>query len=203
MKTNLLLLSFMFLLISCKGKKDHYLEPELITVPVEQESDHGSMENTLAKTGMEIAEATQQELGKNLIKAIGEGGLVFALEFCYVEAIPLTSQMEKERNTVIKRVSDRNRNPDNAANKEEENYIREFQKNLEEGKEPAPIVISKGEENNFYYPIITNKMCLQCHGKPEEMNPEVLQKIKVLYPGDKALGYSENEVRGIWSIQLD
>lgn len=44
-------------------------------------------------------------------------------------------------------------------------------------------------------------MCLQCHGKL--MNPEVLKKIKELYPKDKAVGYSENEVRGIWSIDLD
>lgn len=191
------------MVFSCKGKKDNYLEPASASEHANEDPDHGTQENILAKTGMEIAQATQQQLGKNLVKAIGEGGPIFALDFCNVEAIPLTAQMEKEHNAVIKRVSDRNRNPDNAANKEEELYIKVFQNSLKEGREPAPVVIPKGEKNIFYYPIVTNQMCLQCHGKPEEMNPGVLQKIKELYPRDKALGYSENEVRGIWSIELD
>ncbi len=162
-----------------------------------------TQENPLAKTGMEIAQATQQQLGKNLKKALEEGGPLHALEFCNVEAIPLTAQMEKEHNAVIKRVSDKNRNPDNVANKEEQYYITHFKHGIQNGREPAPVVIPKNGKNKFYYPIVTNKMCLQCHGKPEEMKPEVLQKIKELYPEDKALGYSENEVRGIWSIELE
>lgn len=160
-------------------------------------------ENSLARTGMEIAQATQQQLGKNLIKSLEEGGPLHALDFCNVEAIPLTVQLEEENNAVIKRVSDKNRNPDNAANNEEKYYIKHFKQNLKEGQEPVPVVIPKDGKNKFYYPILTNKMCLQCHGKPEEMNPEVLQKIKELYPGDMALDYSENEVRGIWSIELE
>ncbi|MGY5850054.1 c-type heme family protein [Salegentibacter sp. F14] len=158
--------------------------------------------NTLAKTGMDIAQATQQQLGKNLMKALNDGGPVHALNFCNAEAIPITAKMEKLHNADIKRVSDKNRNPGNAANKEEEYYINHFKQNLKEGKEPAPVVIPKNGKNKFYYPIVTNQMCLQCHGKPEQMKPEVLKKIKELYPDDKALGYSENEVRGIWSIDL-
>lgn len=160
-------------------------------------------ENTLAKTGMEIAQATQQQLGKNLMKALEEGGPIHALDFCNVQAMPLTAEMEEEHNATIKRVSDKNRNPDNAANKEEQYYITHFKHGLQNGREPAPVVVPKAGKNKFYYPIVTNKMCLQCHGKPEEMKPEVLQKIKELYPDDKALGYSENEVRGIWSIELE
>lgn len=160
-------------------------------------------EKNLTKTGMEIAQATQQQLGKNLTKALEKGGPVHAMQFCNVQAIPLTHQMEEKHNATIKRVSDKNRNPDNAANNEEKYYIEHFKKNLKEGQELEPVVIPKDGKNKFYYPIVTNKMCLQCHGKPEEMKPEVLQKIKEFYPGDKALGYSENEVRGIWSIELE
>ena len=39
-----------------------------------------------------------------------------ALEFCNVNAIPLTKQLEDQHNVMIKRVSDKNRNPDNVAN---------------------------------------------------------------------------------------
>lgn len=186
MKRSFLLLSLIVLLFSCKNKKE-------TSQPLKAE--------TTAKIGLEYAQATQQLLGQNLNKAIEEKGVLHALEFCNEQALPLTQKMEKEHNAVIKRVSDRNRNPGNTANNEELYYIESFRKQIAEGEDPEPVLVSSEGKTRFYYPIITNKMCLQCHGKPEEMQPEVLQKIKLLYPRDKALGYSENEVRGIWSIQ--
>lgn len=186
MKRSILLLSLIFILFSCKEKKDTSQSPKA---------------ETTAKTGLEYAQATQQLLGQNLNKAMQEKGVLHALEFCNVQALPLTQKMEKEHNAVIKRVSDRNRNPGNSANKEELYYIASFKKQIAEGEDPEPVLVPSEGKTRFYYPIITNKMCLQCHGKPEEMQTEVLQKIKLLYPQDKALGYSENEVRGIWSIE--
>ena len=55
-----------------------------------------------------------------------------------------------------------------------------------------------------YYPIETNKMCLQCHGLPNtQILPATLTKLKHLYPTDKAIGYGENELRGIWVIEMN
>jgi len=152
--------------------------------------------------GMEYIAATQQLLGGNLVNAIQEGGLIHALEFCNIEAIQLTSKFEKEYNVDIKRVSDRNRNPDNAASASEKTLIENFGKLLAKGEKPEPVVMTEGTVKRLYFPILTNAMCLQCHGKPETINPEVLQKIKQLYPDDLALGYDVNEVRGLWRIDF-
>ena len=55
-----------------------------------------------------------------------------------------------------------------------------------------------------YYPIITNDMCLQCHGKMgSTMTQQTYTKIKSVYAEDKAIGYSENELRGIWVVEMD
>jgi len=60
------------------------------------------------------------------------------------------------------------------------------------------------ETLNYYKPILTAlSACLQCHGPEEEINPETLQKIKTLYPNDKATGYSINELRGLWKIGFE
>nr|WP_321540500.1 DUF6132 family protein [Flavobacterium piscinae] len=59
----------------------------------------------------------------------------------------------------------------------------------------------KKDKVQFYYPIETNTMCLQCHGK--QIKPEVQRQILKLYPNDLAFGYGENEVRGIWSITFE
>ena len=57
---------------------------------------------------------------------------------------------------------------------------------------------------NFYYPIVTNGMCLQCHGEPnKEIDEATLAQLNNLYPDDKAKGYAMNQVRGIWSISWE
>lgn len=155
-------------------------------------------EKTYADIGLEYALGTKKVLGKNLMESIHKKGTLEALAFCNHRAIPLTDSMSTKFNASIKRVSDKNRNPNNKANKEELQYIAQFKKDLAEEKEIQPIAIEKGNQVQFYYPIETNTMCLQCHGT--QIKPEVQKQILKLYPNDLAVGYGENEVRGIWSI---
>lgn len=158
---------------------------------------------SIDEIGLEYAIATKQLLGKNLMKAIQEKGTLGALEFCNIQAYPLTDSMATNYNAQIKRVSDKPRNPNNQANTEELAHIKSFKKDIAADIEPKPIVRKDGNMVEFYYPITTNTMCLQCHGTDKEVSPETFMAIKNLYPNDKALGYTENEVRGIWSIQFD
>ena len=148
-----------------------------------------------------IAEETKKNLVTNLTQKISEKGAENALEFCNVNAIPLTKQLEDQHNVMIKRVSDKNRNPKNKANVEELKYIAQFKKQTAKKEEIKPVVIEKGNKVKFYYPIETNTMCLQCHGK--EIKQEVTSQILKLYPKDMAVGYNESEVRGIWSITFN
>jgi cytochrome c553 len=157
-------------------------------------------QKTYEEIGLEYALSSKKLLGQNLMGAIQKKGTVEALAFCNVQAMPLTDSMATKFNATIKRVSDRNRNPNNKANAEELVYIEQFKKQLADKKEPKAVVLDKREKVQFYYPISTNTMCLQCHGKPENIKPEVKFKILNLYPKDLAFGYGENEVRGIWSI---
>ena len=155
-------------------------------------------EKTYADIGLEYALGTKKILGKNLMESIQQKGTLEALAFCNHQAIPLTDSMATKYNATIKRVSDKNRNPNNKANTEELKYIAQFKKDLATKHEIKPVVIEKGNQVQFYYPIETNTMCLQCHGT--QIKPEVQKQILKLYPNDLAVGYGENEVRGIWSI---
>ena len=190
----LLLLFTTVLLISCNDNKINSQETEKLTAQDQKK---------YSEIGLEFAKATQTLLGKNLMEKIQKEGATEALAFCNIEAMPLTATMSTKYNADIKRVSDKNRNPDNKANEEELKYIAKFKKEAADNIESTPIVISQGEKVHFYYPILTNTMCLQCHGKAEDIKPKVAVKINNLYPNDLAIGYSENEVRGIWSIVFD
>lgn len=48
-------------------------------------------------------------------------------------------------------------------------------------------------------PIMTDSICINCHGKQNEIEPDVFSEILNLYPDDAATGFSEGEVRGyVW-----
>lgn len=198
MKTTKLVLLILFAgLISLSGCK------EKTNSDKEAQSEAVSMKDN-KEIGLKYANTTQAQLGKNLVGAIQKEGTLGALKFCNVQAYPLTDSMAVMHHARIKRVSDKPRNPMNKANTEEMGYIEGFKKDLASGSKIEPIVKTEAGQVHFYSPIVTNAMCLQCHGKPEEqVKPATMAKLQELYPFDMAIGYNENEVRGIWAIVFD
>jgi len=156
------------------------------------------------KTGKELAIQTKSALSKNLIAAIGEGGSEGAVEFCNIHAIPIMDSMSLALGAKIKRVSDQARNPNNHANQREFNYIQNWKKAKANGKEHPPVINEIDEKMVAFYPIVTNQMCLQCHGNiDKDINAATLNKIKKLYPADQATGYADNEIRGVFVVEMD
>ncbi len=153
---------------------------------------------------MKYALYTKSQLGKNLMGAIQSKGVENAVTFCNVQAIPITDSLSTEFNARIKRVSNKPRNSNNRANKVELAHVATFKTQLMNKEEMKPIVEEEGGRVNFYFPITTNAMCLQCHETLEqELKLSTYDKIKALYPEDEAIGYDENQIRGIWSIEFD
>lgn len=154
--------------------------------------------------GLKYALSTKAQLGKNLMGALQKNGVKDAVTFCNERAYTLTDSMAKIHRANIKRVSDKPRNQNNKANDIELKHIDAFKKLLANQEEIKPIIEEANNSINFYYPITTNTMCLQCHGSlNNEIESKTYKTIKKLYPKDKAIGYNVNEVRGIWSIQFE
>ncbi len=154
--------------------------------------------------GLKYALSTKAQLGKNLMGALQKKGVQEAVTFCNERAYALTDSMAKIHRATIKRVSDKPRNQNNKANMVELNHIETFKTMVANKEEIKPIVEDAGTSVNFYYPITTNSMCLQCHGALNgELSSDTYKTIKGLYPNDKAIGYNVNQVRGIWSISFD
>ena len=156
------------------------------------------------EVGKNIAMQTKSVLGKNLLEAINTKGTENAVSFCSIKAIPLTDSMALLLNAKVKRVSDKNRNPNNKANKTELAYIESIKLAISKGEVPKPKLTTLEDKQIGYYPIITNKMCMQCHGQVvKEILPNTLSKLKKLYPNDRAVGYKLDELRGIWVVEMD
>ena len=158
----------------------------------------------LMERGMTYAQSTQKVLGKNLMSSLQKYGAVAAVEFCNERAYPLTDSMAIIYNAKIRRVTDKPRNIKNLATEKELEYIDLFKAKIKNNETYEPILISENGMTHFYTPIVTNTMCLNCHGTPlTNIDQKVAQIINDKYPYDKAIGYNENEVRGIWSITFN
>lgn len=178
------------LIASCKSKSS--------------EATSGIQDAELLSQGKEIAMKAQTSLGKNLMAAIKSGGADYAISFCSERAIELTDSVGLESNAGIRRVSDRNRNPMNIASDSELQYIINAKKALAAGDVIKPRLETKEGTKYGYYPILTNELCIQCHGNPEiDITESTLAELNRLYPQDDATGYGVNELRGIWVIELD
>lgn len=172
----------------------------------EESKKHGQSNEDISpiEQGKKLAVQTKGVLGKNLLNAINTKGTEGALEFCSTKAIHLTDSMATKLNAHIKRVSDKNRNPNNNANEDELAYILKSKELLAQGNEIKPQLTEQENKYIGYYPIMTNQMCMQCHGEVEtQIKSNTLAKIKEIYPADKATNYKENELRGIWVVEFD
>lgn len=158
--------------------------------------------NQYLKKGSEFAMNTGGILIKNVTEAIAKNGTAYAIQFCNTKALPLTDSMASVQKIFIKRVTDKARNPVNKANAEELQYILQLKSLMASGEKPKPQLHVVGEKIIGYYPIVTNDMCMQCHGDKSVMDAKALAKINKLYPADSATGYKPNELRGLWVIEM-
>lgn len=193
---NIFLIVGTLILISCNqkdaSKTDHNAEIEV------------KKEINYLEVGKELALETKSNLGQNLARAITEKGPEGAVEFCNIKAIPITDSMSLLLGAKIKRVSDQPRNPDNQANDVELAYNKKWKDAHANGVDLSPMITEVDQKMIGYYPIITNPMCMQCHGTPgKDINLATLAKIKNLYSTDKATGYNLEELRGIFVVEMN
>ncbi len=146
------------------------------------------------------------ELKSVLQKEIKQNGIISAVSVCSDTAQKLTSKFAENNNIYIKRVSTKNRNSNNLPNEFELEAISKFEKMKQEGtlsKATELFEISKLEgitKVTYVKPILTDGVCLSCHGSENNISEEVSAEILKKYPNDKARDYKVGDLRGIISI---
>lgn len=155
------------------------------------------------KSGNEISKQTQAVLLQNVSNAMQQGGSLYAVEFCNLQASGLTDSLSTAYDCKISRVTGKNRNPDNGLNTKSDKEMWAYYSALQQPAILHDTLVQSRQTITWYKPILTAMpACLQCHGPAEEITPETLKKIQTLYPGDQATGYALNELRGLWKIEF-
>jgi hypothetical protein len=191
-RSQLFLITALFLIVSCRtsDKKNSEFENELSDQALE--------------LGEQIAMETQKILGKQLKTAIQAEGIPQALKYCNLHAYPLVDSLENKYQVSIKRASTFTRNPQDKPDEEELNIINDYLEAIRSGKTPEAYINIETDEIHFAKPIImTDQICLKCHGEVgKDIKAENYEIIKALYPNDKAAGHQLGDLRGIWSIHF-
>jgi Protein of unknown function (DUF3365) len=143
-----------------------------------------------------------------LLREVHEKGPTEALTECSAVALSLAQQYVQQ-GWRVRRVSLRIRNPADAPDTHERKILTDYEILKEKGrlKPDVPSVyldVQDGKRTLRYMrPIlITNPVCLQCHGRPEDLLPAVKERLQTLYPHDQATGYQLNDLRGAVSIDI-
>ncbi len=159
--------------------------------------------------GNEAANKLQGTLKTQLVAAIQENGLEGAMGFCSGSAQKLTDEvnLSYQGTLNIKRTSLRFRNPQNKPDKFEDSALKLMLKSVAGNGTPPDHLIQKlsvkGETKYRYYkPLIVGTTCLGCHGDEKKIKPEVLEKIRELYPAGTATGYSKGQLRGAVRVEM-
>ncbi len=148
----------------------------------------------------EITKTFAGSLKKELQSAMKSGGPIKALEVCNTKALPITTQVAKEKGAQISRVSLKNRNPENVPSDWQKTVLEEFDARAAKGEDvvkmgSAMVIENDGKKQlRFMKALPTGGVCLTCHG--EKLADPVQAKLNELYPDDKATGYSLGQVRG-------
>lgn len=189
---------FLFILGSCLSSDKE------ISKPTESE------ELIVGETGNYMASKLMVTLSSELSAAIQREGLVEATRFCNIRALPLTEMLtiSSEYPVEIKRTSTKYRNPLNAPDKYEVVALNYFNLLAREGKQLPPEFIQKItlEDETFFYfyrPLVMAGLCIQCHGDPTEMDPDLVSVLSEKYPDDKALYYKEGDFRGLIRVKIE
>lgn len=181
-------LTFLLLLLSCGKDKS----AEIVNEDVPQDLPQYSADSV-----RQYILRTQLQLGEELNEAVGRLGSAHAIDFCSVRAIPLTDSIGHSHDVKLTRITDKPRNPNNRANAEEIILMDSIRMQMK-AKDYKPALISEGKTH--YYPIITNSVCLQCHGKEDKISEFTNEVILELYANDEARGYGLNELRGLFKV---
>lgn len=177
--------------------------------------ESGSVPERLAEearaAGKPVASELVSTLEGRLQAAMQSGGPEGGITVCAEEAQVLTEQVRMDSAIrYLKRVGVRIRNPENKPDRWEEAALEHF---LADGGGAGSYPVDwvqrvedeAGDtgEIRYYRAIPMQARCLMCHGAAEDIPESVRTVLDERYPGDRARGFEEGELRGLLVIGFD
>jgi hypothetical protein len=155
----------------------------------------------------QVAEDLTTHLRQLLGKEMAQGGVASAVRVCADVALQTTRDFSTRKGRYVRRVSLRNRNPENVPDARERRMLMLLADQHRAGKLPPESSEVIAEPNGarmlvYFKPIVTAPMCTTCHGPAEGIPPEVKRVLADRYPRDTATGYAPGDLRGAIAVRI-
>lgn len=180
-------------------------QPESATVPTSSSpspvANQPIDQTLLINESKEAVQMLGGQLQQSLAEVLKSSGTVQAITVCHTQAPAMAKAVSHEKGLQISRVSLKNRNPTMGTPSDwQTSILHTFEQRKANGEEASQLVYAEvvGNEFRFMKAIPTAQVCLQCHGS--DLKPEVLGKLKEVYPADKATGFKEGDLRGAFVV---
>jgi hypothetical protein len=158
------------------------------------------MADDFEREAKKLAEDLRTSLMKNLSEKISQEGVVQAVPFCHanVKTIAKSAAQDRIQKYEFGRTSHRVRNQENQPKDWMLPYLEEYKGSFKkDGKKDFLIHKLADSKRVYLEPVYIEARCLLCHG--ENVSKDVKERIKSLYPNDKAQGFKLGEFRGfVW-----
>ena len=145
-------------------------------------------------------------LKQELQAAVEAQGPAHAVTVCNVKAPEIAAQVASASGWSVARSSHKLRNPKNAPDDFTAAAIDDFLAREAKGEKAADMARAEiveedgGQVFRLVKAIPTGALCLNCHGGAG-VKPEVVETLSALYPEDQARGFSEGQMRGVFTLK--
>ena len=165
----------------------------------------------LAALSKETREATQPLLAKvvGTVKTTLQTNPPHeTVDICRDKLPGLVKETREKTGWDIRRVSLKVRNPERGTpDAWEAGVLAEFDRRAAAGEKRDALehgeIVQTAEGRVFRYmkALPVQEACLNCHGDPATLSPELKARLAALYPADKATGYRLGDIRGALTVK--
>ena len=159
-----------------------------------------SQYQALISRGDLIVASLRDSMLRELQDALAKGGIEGAIASCHLDATFLAQRLARYEGVAAGRTSDRLRSPTNAPRPWAAALVR-----AHAGKRARDVdgfVVDLGDRIGLLRPIAHRPTCNSCHGPANTVGPAVKAALADRYPVDRALGFTEGEIRGWFWVEM-
>jgi len=142
----------------------------------------------------------QDAMLRELNDGLERGGPSLAITSCHLDAIGVSQRVAREEGIAAGRTSDRLRSPTNAPRSWAADLVKANAGRL--ARDVDGFAVDLGDKVGVLRPIAYRPMCAWCHGPTDQISPAVRQVLADRYPADRAVGFTEGEIRGWFWVEM-
>ena len=163
------------------------------------------------KAGDEAINLLSSRLVQEINSAVARSGAEAALDVAHLRQIPMSNGRIAglPSITAFRTTSFKVRAPKNKPDAAELLVLERYLDDLKANRTPRDVVVQRIDRANnthewrVYQAVVTQPMCLTCHGDLFNKPARFREKLESRYPLDQAIDYSSNEWRGLLRVTVD